>query len=65
MLNKKFTTEPIWYIAFLFSVQVDSEKDCRLKLIQAKKYSLALTESGDMYVWGLRPNFGLPKLVKS
>jgi alpha-tubulin suppressor-like RCC1 family protein len=49
----------------LFSVQVDGEKECRVKLIQAKKYSLALTDSGDMYIWGLRPNFGLPKLVKS
>lgn len=34
-------------------------------MIQAKKYSLALTDSGDMYVWGLKNNFGAPKLVRS
>jgi len=27
-------------------------------MIQAKKYSLALTESGGMYVWGIKSNFG-------
>jgi len=25
-------------------------------MIQAKKYSMALTDAGEMYVWGLRPN---------
>ncbi len=33
--------------------------------MQAKKYSLALTDSGDMYVWGLKSNFGAPKQIKS
>lgn len=33
-------------------------------MIQARKCSLALTDSGDIYVWGLKPNTP-PKLLKS
>ena len=33
-------------------------------MVQAKKYSLALTDSGEMYVWGLRGGFGAPRQVK-
>lgn len=36
-----------------------------IKLIQAKKYSMALTDEGEMYVWGVRTNFGKPKLIQS
>ena len=32
-------------------------------MVQAKKYSLALTDSGEMYVWGLKAGFGAPKKV--
>jgi hypothetical protein len=46
-------------------VQLDGEKECHVKLIQAKKYSLALTDAGDMYVWGLRSNFGTAKMIRS
>jgi|LakMenEpi03Aug12_release.lakeMendotaPanAssembly.Ray.scaffolds.fasta_scaffold486673_2 hypothetical protein len=41
------------------------EIDGNVKLIQAKKYSLALTDSGDMYIWGVKSNFGQPKMIKS
>jgi len=34
-------------------------------MVQAKKYSLALTEKGDMYVWGLKAGFGAPKKIRS
>lgn len=34
-------------------------------MVQAKKYSLAITDSGEMYVWGLKTGFGAPKQIKS
>ena len=34
-------------------------------MVQAKKYSVALTEKGQLYVWGLKSGFGVPKLVRS
>ena len=33
--------------------------------VKAKKYSVAVTESGEMFVWGLRNGFGPPKQVRS
>ncbi len=33
-------------------------------MVQAKKYSLALTDSGEMYVWGIKSGFGSPKRIK-
>ena len=33
--------------------------------MQAKKYSLAITDSGEMFVWGLKSGFGAPKRVNS
>ena len=35
----------------------------RFVMVQAKKYSLALTDAGDMYVWGLKAGFGAPKKI--
>jgi alpha-tubulin suppressor-like RCC1 family protein len=34
-------------------------------MVQAKKYSVALTECGEMYIWGLRPGFGAPKKLRT
>jgi alpha-tubulin suppressor-like RCC1 family protein len=33
-------------------------------MVQAKKFSLALTERGDMYIWGLKAGFGAPKRLR-
>lgn len=46
-------------------MDINTENKSNIKLIQAKKYSLALTDSGDMYVWGLKNTFGAPKIVRS
>lgn len=46
-------------------MEINTEKKSNIKLIQAKKYSLALTDSGDMYVWGLKNTFGAPKIIRS
>jgi len=33
--------------------------------VQAKKYSLAITDAGEMYIWGVKNGFGVPKQIKS
>ena len=34
-------------------------------MVKAKKYSLALTDKGEVYIWGLKTGFGAPKKVAS
>lgn len=65
VLNKKFAAQPTQYFIIYLSVDINGEGGTHVKLIQAKKYSLALTDSGDMYVWGLKNTFGAPKVIRS
>jgi hypothetical protein len=60
------STKKISHRAFPAAMKlVRVEIEGNVKLIQAKKYSLALTDSGDMYIWGVKSNFGQPKMIKS
>ena len=51
--------------SFIFRVELPSDYSYEVKMIQARKFSAALTDRGEIYIWGFKSNVGGPKLIKN